>query len=97
MRGFLLRCAIGVGATFGLAGCIPTPGPGDYASASSYHEQRAAEHATAAQRAQQTAGWRAAYGDYAGVSAAQARAAQQSGAAQRQQFQANKDNFLSGF
>jgi hypothetical protein len=94
---FVLRYATGLAFLFGLAGCVPSPGPGDYASAGSYQQERAAQHAAAAQRDQSIANWRAFYGDYAGASAAQSAAAEQAQAAQRQQFQANKDHWLSGW
>jgi hypothetical protein len=97
MRGFVLRCGIGLGVAFGLAACMASPGPGDYASYSAYHQQRAKELSAAAQNAQSVANYRAAHGDYAGASAAQAAADHEAAAAQRQQVQANKDRFLSGF
>ena len=97
MRGLALLCGMGLFVAFALAGCIPTPGPGDYAAASSYRAQQAQEHAATARRDQAVADLRASHGDTAGAAAAQAEAASHSRAAGMQQFQANKDSWLSGF
>lgn len=84
-------------AAFALAGCVPTPGPGAYSSASRYHHQQAERNQAQAQRAQGAADWQAANGNYAAADAAHAAAEDHSRSAGWQRFQANKDSFLSGF
>ena len=94
MGRLVLRSGLALGAALAVAGCAYSPGPGDYAAASSYHARQAAHDQYMAGRDRNAAAWQAAGGDYGGASQAQAAAADRSRSAGWQRFQANKDALL---
>ena len=95
MRAFAFAGFVAMAAAFGLSGCAATPGPGDYAAAARAHEQNAREHAYLADRNREAAQWQASHGDTFGAAQSQAAATDQTRAARWQQFQANKDSWLT--